>query len=189
MDTLRVCALALIATSCSTLQSQYLAAGYDPTSPTAVKRIAVIGWSSSEQPDLATLLAAVATDRLKLKSNYLISHSGSARSWSAACDEREGVLFIRALSCSVVDTDVSLHLVAELYACNTGAMLWRAEAAGAHTSADTDLQELSRSYAAQLGDAVRPWAGPVFILLRDLLDLLPNPILSDDDFLEKIDLG
>lgn len=177
---------AVLSGGCSAVRSHYVQAGYSAVSPGAIKRLAVVGWAPT--PELASLLAAVATDRLKLKSNYLISRTGAARSWSDACEQREGVLALRALAASQSNGNASLQVAAELYACATGALVWRAEGSNTHASDDADLQELANNYVLKLGDGVRAWAGPAFVLLRELLDVLPNPTLSDEELLEKIEL-
>ena len=41
----------------------------------------------------------------------------------------------------------------------------------------------------KLGDEVAPYAAAAFLVLRDLLNTLPNPVLTDEDVMEKIELG
>jgi probable lipoprotein (TIGR04455 family) len=56
-------------------------------------------------------------------------------------------------------------------------------------SDDEDLQQLVGVYKNQLGDPAKKYAAPLFALLKDLLEELPSPELTDDEVLEKIELG
>jgi hypothetical protein len=100
----------------------------------------------------------------------------------------QGVLAIRALSAEVVAGEAMLELVAELYDCATGALLWRVVGSQGNESANEDLAALTKSYIDNLGDAVKPYAAPAFLVLRDMLDLLPDVTLKDAEVMEKIEL-
>jgi probable lipoprotein (TIGR04455 family) len=176
--------------ACSSIETAWVRAGYDANATAAVKHIAVVAWAPPEYPELANVLANVAADRVKLKLNYLVhSAAPAARGWSEACGELEGVLAIQALNVAKHEGGMELAIAAELYSCKTGALIWRAQAHDTADATDSDLVELVQSYVRQLGDAAAPYATAAFLVLRDILDTLPNPTLTDDEVMEKIELG
>lgn len=99
----------------------------------------------------------------------------------------EGVLSVRAYDVTL-GTEIKLHLVAELHSCQTGALLWRTDGSEGNPTADEDLVELTKSYVANLGEEVNSYAAPAFLVLRDMLDALPDVVLTDDEVMEKIEL-
>ena len=187
-----LCALALLASvACgSAVETAWVKAGYQPASETAIKRIVVAGWAPAEHERLAQVLSTVASDRIKLKMNYLVFDTAVlTRGWSDACGEAEGVLSIHALDVKSNNDDLGLHVVAELHSCKTGALVWRAEGLDDADPGDEDLTQLTQSYVSQLGADAARYAVAVFLVLRDMLETLPDPTLTDDDILEKIELG
>ena len=64
-----------------------------------------------------------------------------------------------------------------------------ASAGGSFPSADPKLAQVTEEYVTELSAEVRPYVAVAFNLLRPLLDTLPDPVLTDDDISEKIELG
>ena len=185
-------AAACLLVSCSHSSGLYLLRDYDVHAPTTVKRITVGAWGDEHQaPGLAAVLAQVTTDYVKLRKNYLVHpHDTVAASWDSLCVEGlDGVLWVRALEVETRPPDVSLHASAELYACKTGALVWRIEGHRKQSSQNADLAQLVQSYAATTGQAAQVYAAPAFVLLQEMLGSLPDPVLNDHDIEEKIELG
>ena len=183
---------------CSAVTTQYTKAGYDPAAPDAVKRIAVIGMAPEGHGPLATLLAQVATDRINLKMNYLIYYTGTLPdaagpgdgAWVEACQQREGILSLRAMDVRTGEgPDVKMVIWASLRRCTDGEILWSAEAQDATESEDENLENMIKSYVQTLGPDVSAYAAASFLIVRDILNTLPDPTLTDDEILEKIELG
>ncbi len=177
---------------CSHVSGLYLLRNYDVQAASTVKRITVGAWSDEQQaPGLAGVLAQVTTDYVKLRKNYLVHpHDTVAASWDSLCVEAlDGVLWVRALEVETTPPDVSMHVAAELYACKTGALVWRIEGSRKQPSLNADLAQLVQSYAATTGKAAEVYAAPVFVLLQEMLGSLPDPVLNDHDIEEKIELG
>jgi probable lipoprotein (TIGR04455 family) len=174
----------------SAIDSSYLLRGYDGQSNTAVKRIAVAAWAPADLHDVATLTTAIATDFVKLRKNYLVRQSGPVqRDFAEACDALDGVLAIRVLDVVVAADAVTTRLEASLYRCRDGALLWRTTGTLTASSRDENLQQLAAAYGNSAGPAAARFAAPLFALLQQLLTPMPDPVLSDDEILEKIDLG
>ncbi|MBM4342264.1 MAG: MXAN_6521/LA_1396 family lipoprotein [Deltaproteobacteria bacterium] len=77
----------------------------------------------------------------------------------------------------------------ELLRCSDKQPIWRARGLDRFASADPTVAELTAFYTRELGPAVAPYVAPVFHLLRAVLATLPTPVLSDDETMEKIELG
>jgi hypothetical protein len=237
--------------ACSAVQEVWVKPGYDATAKDAVKRIAVVGDAPPAHPGLAALLTQVASDRIKLKMNYLVYRSGVMDGpWDASClppapsaapvapapeapvepaaepapegapapaaesaaepateaapavepapepapadappaPPLEGVLSVHTVAVEIGE-DVRLHLVAELHRCSDKELLWRGVGLEGNAAKDEDLAALTSGYIVNLGEQIQPYAAPAFLVLRDLLDQLPDVKLSDDEVMEKIELS
>ena len=84
---------------------------------------------------------------------------------------------------------VRVQVAATLLRCSDGAQVWRAEGAHTFASVDATVAELTTYYSGLLGPAVQAYVAPVFHLLRAVLETLPRPELTDDETMEKIELG
>lgn len=181
---------ALGAVHCSAIDNEYLLAGYGTRQPVSVKRIAVAGWAPASEPKLAELLAHVGTDLIRLHTNYLAHDPVVAeRGWESACGELEGVLLVRLLEIAHGEGAVQVRLELNLLRCSDGRLLWRVAGGDDLDPADEDLADLVAVYGRRLGGAASRYAGPAFVLLKDLLQDIPNPQLTEEEELEKIELG
>lgn len=175
---------------CSTLGSTYVAPGYKSTSADAVKRITIGAWAPTEQAGAAPVIARVAADFVKLRKNYLVPEAVALRGWEEGCKEgRDGVLTVRVTKSELKDREVDLHLVTELYRCADGALLWRAEGCGEAKSNDESLKQMVENYTREVGPDAERFAAPAFVVLQDMLNAMPDVVLTDAEVEEKIELG
>ncbi len=188
--------VALLCTHCSAVQGRYVQPGYPPVGgdrgeQAVVKRISVAAWADAKDTGLADVLTAVGGDLIKLRKNYLVYPPMAIKqSWAEGCQAHvTGVILIRVLGLEVNDQEVAMRLAMELYRCDGGALLWRAETAGRRRSSDEHLNALTSSYTSTLGTSAALYAAPAFSLLQDLVAALPEPELDEADILEKIELG
>jgi probable lipoprotein (TIGR04455 family) len=184
-------AVVLVAAGCgSAIDASYLLRGYDVRGTGAVKRVRVAGWAPAGQPELATLASQVATDLLKLRKNYLVYPPVTLkRDFGEACDGVEGVLVVRVLDLGIHGDDVSTRVETGLSRCSDGALVWRTEGAKDASSKDEHLQNLAAAYVGRAGASARRFAAPLFSLLQELLAPIPDPVLDDQEVMEKIELG
>ncbi len=63
------------------------------------------------------------------------------------------------------------------------------EGAGRWPQRDEGVKEITADYGKELGPDVASYAGPTFHLLKALVDQMPDPVLTEDDKDEKIELG
>ncbi|MEQ9363016.1 MAG: MXAN_6521/LA_1396 family lipoprotein [Leptospirales bacterium] len=83
---------------------------------------------------------------------------------------------------------VALRVEARLVDCETGLLVWRAVGENTYASNDADLEQTIRGYANRYGEETRPYVAGFFLLTRKLFDSMPNPNLSEDDIIEKIEI-
>jgi probable lipoprotein (TIGR04455 family) len=181
----------LLAAGCgSAIDASYLLRGYDVRGTGGVKRVRVAGWAPAGQPELAALASQVATDLLKLRKNYLVYPPVTLkRDFGEACDGVEGVLVVRVLDLGLEGDDVSTRVETGLSRCSDGALVWRTEGEKKASSKDEHLQNLAAAYVARAGSSARRFAAPLFSLLQELLSPIPDPVLDDQEIMEKIELG
>jgi len=191
MRRLAITLLALLAASCSSaIDSRFALRGYDVRGPGAVKRIAVAAWAPRGLGGLREVALQVATDLVKLRKNYLVKRPATLeRDFAEACDGVEGVLAVRVLDVQVSGDTVNTRAEAALFRCADGALLWRAGGALETSSTDANLQQLAAAYVERAGEDARRYAAPLFALLQQLLAPLPDPMLTDAEVDEKIELG
>jgi probable lipoprotein (TIGR04455 family) len=177
--------------ACSAVRNVYEQPGYSHDGDTSIKRIGVTAWAPAENKGLSDTLAAVATDLVKLRKNYLVYDTQpTTRSFAEMCkDKIEGVLVARTLGVKKEGGDVNLNVALELYRCKDGALVWRADGAEAVDSKDSDLEKLTSNYSSSVGEPAKTYAAPAFSLLQQLVAELPDPVLTDADISEKIELG
>jgi probable lipoprotein (TIGR04455 family) len=198
--TLLFVSLVLGAAACgSPLRQVYDMRGYSLLGPDTVKHVAVLAWAPPTAPKLAELLAREAGDVVKLRRDYLVHKVGvMERSWTEACRlpegegtpalDLQGIIAIRLLDVTEDAGAVDMRLAMELYRCKDGALVWRADATAKVASADADLKELVRTYVQSIGDVAQKYASPTFVLIKALVEVLPNPVLTDDEVGQKIEL-
>jgi len=183
--------VALAATGCaSAIDSRFALRGYDARGAGAIKRIAVAAWAPRELAGVGELAVQVATDLVKLRKNYLVKRPAVLeREFAEACDGVEGVLAVRVLDVQVAGDNVTTRAEASLFRCTDGALLWRTGGALEASSKDANLQNLAAAYVDRAGEGARRYAAPLFALLQQLLAPLPDPVLTDAEIDEKIELG
>lgn len=83
---------------------------------------------------------------------------------------------------------VEASVKAQLVRCVDGEVVWETDSAGSWDSVDPVLQSTTQQYASEIGPEVEPYVAPSFHLLKATLDTLPNPVLTEADKDERIEL-
>lgn len=177
--------------ACSSVHQVYQQQAYDVHGPAPIKRIAVAGWAAQDANGLGDVVSQVATDLIKLRKNYLVRNTQALKqNWAELCQEKiEGVFLVRAMDAQPTEDKVFMRLQAELYRCQDGALLWQAQADSTESSHNADLASLVGNYQKSAGPAAVTYAAPAFVLLQQIIKILPDPTLSEADVDEKIELG
>lgn len=178
------------------IQHSYLRPGYAEHDAAVLKRIVVV-MSESKQPldrGLGKLLPVVAREYLSVQKDYIvfptaIDQTGQTASICKGNPKLNGVLFLSVRHVERSERSVTLGLGGELHTCEEPrVVVWRVHAKDTQSSDDPDLKTVAESYSNRLGAEVKPYAVPVYLTLRRLLEELPNPTLTEDEKLEKIEL-
>lgn len=186
--------LLAVASGCSTVRMHRLRADYETVDQQRVKRLVVV---TQPLPDggaeAGELMSLLARRYVNQKRDFIArehrSQDGSAFDAQAHCGEGlEGVLWLKPLV-TRRDAGVEASLSARLFRCADGEEVWAAEGGGSWPSKDASMVEVTAHYVAEVGPAVEPYVAPFQHLLGPVLDTLPNPVLSEDDKTEKIELG
>lgn len=148
--------------------------------------------SSSELGDsIAQLAAQITTDLVRLRKNYLVYNPRASGGPSAeTCNGLDGVLSLHTHDLTRNDDgNVSLRMTAELYRCSDGLLMWQTQGTVALASNEESLVGLTSIYRDQLGEVARNYAAPLFAIIQALMLSLPDPVLNDEEIMEKIELG
>ena len=189
---------AMFGTACgSAVEMQHLHPGYGAPKSEQIKRIALQAWTPASPAGLAQLTSDIATDFINLKRNHLVYESGpSTEGWSKACstdsdNKVEGVLEVRILDFEndKDDEEIWLHIAVSFYRCSDAALLWWVDADDWYDTDNEDLAELERVYGKRYGSIADTFATPIFEIIKEALESFPNPELTDDEVMERIEIS
>ena len=184
-----VISLALLSFACTSVRRQYILKDYTRNPGQMVKRIVIILKPSPQEKDLAGLVSAMTRDLLKTNRNYLVYGTLSTeREVAEACKTRDGVLKMWVDRADVVGEHIDLEITGELRRCSDNAVVWSATARNSGKSRNRSLKNLVQSYVQEYGNQAEVYAAPAFNIIEDLVETMPNPELTEDELMEKIDL-
>jgi probable lipoprotein (TIGR04455 family) len=181
--------LMLTSFACSSVHRRFLVEGYTRNPGRMIKRIVILSEGSPENKDLAGLLNAVTRDVIKTNRNYLVYGTLSTeRDVVEACKARDGVLKMRMDRADAKGERVDLEITGELRRCSDHSLVWSASARSSGRSRNRSLENLIRSYVEEYGKQAEVFAAPAFNVIEDIVETMPNPVLTEDELIEKIDL-
>lgn len=105
-----------------------------------------------------------------------------------ACAGQEGVLGLDVAQ-QVGKGDVALQVQGRMQRCRDGQDVWKGTVRGEWSSDEATVSELKVHYIKELGEAIGPFVAPAFLVIKALVATLPQPVLTGDDEMEKIELG
>jgi len=184
-----VISLALLSFACTSVRRQYILKDYTKNPGQMVKRIVIISKPSPQEKDLAGLVSAMTRDLLKTNRNYLVYGTLSTeREVAEACKTRDGVLKMWVGRADAVGEHIDLEITGELRRCSDNSAVWSATARNSGKSRNRSLKNLVQSYAEEYGNQAEVYAAPAFNIIEDIVEAMPNPELTEDELMEKIDL-
>jgi len=184
-----VISLALLSFACTSVRRQYILKDYTRNPGQMVKRIVIISKPSPQEKDLAGLVSAMTRDLIKTNRNYLVYGTLSTeREVAEACKTRDGVLKMWVDRADAVGEHIDLEITGELRRCSDNAVVWSATARNSGKSRNRSLKNLVQSYVQEYGNQAEVYAAPAFNIIEDLVETMPNPELTEDELMEKIDL-
>jgi probable lipoprotein (TIGR04455 family) len=179
----------LVAFACSSVRRRFVVEGYTRDPGQMIKRIVIISQASPQNKELTGLVSAMIRDVIKTNRNYLVyGILSTGRNVAEACKSRDGVLEMRVDRADAVGERVDLEITGELRRCSDNSVVWRATARSSGKSRNRSLENLIRSYVEEHGKQAEVYAAPAFNIIEDIVEAMPNPVLTEDELLEKIDL-
>ncbi len=175
--------------ACSSVQRRFTAEGYKKNPEQMIKRIVILSKPSSQDGELAGLIGAMTRDVIRTNRNYLVYGTVSAdREAAEACKIRDGVLKMSLGRADAAGGSVALEITGELRRCSDQSVVWSATARGSGKSRNRSLMNLVQSYVERHGRLAEIYAAPSFNLLKDIVETMPNPELTEEELMEKINL-
>jgi probable lipoprotein (TIGR04455 family) len=154
-----------------------------------VKRIVIISEPSLQNKGLAGLISAMTRDLIRTNRNYLVYETVSTeREVAEACRTRDGVLKMSVDRADAVGEHIDLEITGELRRCSDKSVVWSATARASGKSRNRSLKNLVQNYVEEHGKQVEIYAAPAFNVIEDIVEAMPNPELTEDELMEKIDL-
>ena len=184
-----VISIALVSFACTSVRRQFLVEGYKKNPGQMIKRIVIISEPSPQNEDLAGLISAMTRDLIKTNRNYLVYGTLSTeREVAEACKTRDGVLKMWVRRADAVGEHIDLEITGELRRCFDHSVVWSATARASGKSRNRSLKNLVQNYVEEYGHQAEVYAAPAFNVIEDIVEAMPNPELTEDELIEKIDL-
>jgi len=166
---------------------------YDAVDRQQTKRLAVVTQPLPEGvQSIGDMWSVMARRQVNLKRQFIVKETAAVveafEPRSRCKPGLEGVLWLKPN----VKRDgkyLFTEVTATLFRCTDGAVVWEAEGAGRWPQRDDEVQQITATYVKELGPDVETYAGPTFHLLKALVDSMPDPVLTEKDKDEKIELG
>jgi len=184
-----VISIALVSFACTSVRRQFIVKDYTRNPGQMVKRIVIISEPSPQNKNVAGLISAMTRDLIKTNRNYLVYGTLSTdREVAEACKTRDGVLKMWVGRADAVDEHIDLEITGELRRCSDNAVVWSATARASGKSRNRSLKNLVQNYIEEYGNQAEVYAAPAFNIIEDIVEAMPNPELTEDELMEKIDL-
>ncbi len=186
--------LVVLVWACSSVQSLYIQDGYNENPGGMIKRVILLAGAPGEYSNIVPLMINIAADVLELKKNYLVYKSGSFKNtWNRECGKINGIKLDGAILFTLEHIEASEGIVnimikGEIFRCGIDDLLWNATAGDEVNSINEDLLNLTMVYKEKFGDVADVYAAPIFTLVQDLVKTMPDPVLTEDEEMEKIEL-
>jgi len=176
-----------------TIREMRLRPDYDKVDKFRVKRLSIV---TSPLPDGSQaggdLFSLMARRQVNLKRQFIAKDTAAMQEGfepRARCKGGiEGVMWLKP-NAKRFNKSVTLNLDAKLYRCIDGAVVWEASGGGRWAEADDTLKEMTATYVSELGPEAEPFVAPAFHMMKALVDQMPDPVLTEEDKDEKIELG
>jgi probable lipoprotein (TIGR04455 family) len=184
-----VTSILLLSFACSSVHRRFIVEGYKKNPGRMIKRIVIISKSSPQNRDLVGLINAMTRDLIKTNRNYLVYGTVSTeREGVEACETREGVLTMSLDRADAAGEHIALEITGELRRCSDRSVVWSATARASGRSRNRSLKNLIQNYVEEFGKQAEVYAAPAFNVIEDIVETMPNPELTEDELMEKINL-
>jgi probable lipoprotein (TIGR04455 family) len=184
-----VLSIMLASFACTSVHRRFMAEGYKKNPGQMIKQIVLISEPFPQNEGLARLVNAMTRDLIRTNRNYLVyGMLSTEREVAEACKTRDGVLKMSVDRASALGERVDLEITAELRRCSDQSVVWSATARTSGKSRNRSLKNLIQNYVEQHGRQAEVYAAPAFNVIEDLVEAMPNPDLTEDELMEKIEI-
>jgi probable lipoprotein (TIGR04455 family) len=184
-----VISMMLVSFACTSVRHRFVVEGYQKNPGQMIKRIVMVSDPFPQNRDLAGLISAMTRDLIKANRNYLVLGTASTEGEVAeACKTLDGVLKISVNRADVAGGRIDLEITGELRRCSDNSTVWNAAGRASGISRSRSLKNLVQNYVEKFGDVAEVYAAPAYNILQDIVETMPNPELTEDELMEKIDL-
>ncbi len=191
-----VCSVSGILTSC-TVSKTYVKEGYSDNEKLWLKKLALVfDISSSSLPSNAVQNAFLdlSRDYVSHHNEYMITHiisNANPQKPEMICSmaaDADGYLLNTFESMKQTKGVVDLGLRVRLIDCRHYSKVWEVHGSNSFDSYNSDLQVMIDSYVRRHSEEVRPYISPFYLLIRKIYRSLPDPLLTENDVDEKIEI-
>jgi len=170
--------------SCSSVTSNFVRKDYG-SSYKMIKRVEVkVESNFKAYPLLPEIVKNVTEDILRLKKNYLI-YTPKTEGYNK---KLQGTLLIKVLKLKIIKTRIFMTLSFVLKGRDAKTIFWKSIAQASVNSDDKNLLKFATAYKEKFGKFANIFVAPIFVIVRDIVKVMPNPKLTDDEVMEKIEL-
>jgi len=183
----------LFAASCTSVQKVYQLSDYGKNSSNMIKRINILLKNETADDGKIRAFSLIASDMVKANLNYIIQDTAVAKKGQTRyCSGSEGTA-VFTLMTSQIDAKQLIKIKGELYKCPENLLIWDAvaEADMVISSGDKKLDNMSLMYEDKLNKIDKKsgmYSSAMFSVLYDIIKTMPNPVLTDEEVNEKIEL-
>jgi len=179
----------LVSFACTSVHRRFIVEGYQKNPGQMIKRIVIISKPPPQNGDLAGLISAMTRDLIRTNRNYLVYGTVSTeREVAEACKTCDGVLKMSMGRADAVGEYIDLEITGELRRCSDKSVVWSATARASGKSRNRSLKNLVQNYIEKHGHQAEVYAAPAFNVIEDLVEAMPNPDLTEDELMEKIEI-
>ena len=179
----------LVSFACTSVHRRFIVEGYQKNPGQMIKRIVLISEPFAQNQDLTRLVSAMTRDLIRTNRNYLVYGILSTEQEVAeACKTCDGILKMSVGRADAVGEYIDLEITGELRRCSDKSVVWSATARASGKSRNRSLENLVQNYTEKHGHQAEVYAAPAFNVIEDLVEAMPNPDLTEDELMEKIDL-
>lgn len=185
---LALVALAALTSACGASVHSWVRDDYAAQDQREVKHLALqVRGVPAEQRQLWTLMARRYVNQHR---NFILRPAELAHdaTLGVACAGQEGVLGLQVAQ-TPHGGELALQVQGRIQRCRDGQDLWTGRVDGRWASDEPTVAELRAHYVKELGEAVAPYVAPAFLAIKALVATLPQPVISGEDEMEKIELG
>ena len=184
-----VISIALVSFDCTSVHRRFMVESYKKNPGQMIKRIVIISKPSPQNKDLSGLISTMTRDLIRTNRNYLVYGIVSTeREVAEACKTRDGVLEMSLERADAAGEHIDLEITGELRRCSDDSVVWSATASASGKSQNRSLKNLVQNYVEEHGNQAEVYAAPAFKIIVDIIEAMPNPELTEDELMEKIDL-